>query len=157
MYVLKFSPKLCKDTLISLRRSHLNKSKKCLFLWSNSKIHPGSRITLLDSKGPCKLEPIIGHFFESYFKETHSSNSASLQENKCLPAPIQVNLTFSTLSWVFIFSILICILYFCGANMKTLFICQEPLLLVIIPFIIMTLMFDSVVILGVNYTQGLIG
>ena len=41
--------------------------------------------------------------------------------------------------------------------MKTLFICQEPLLLVIIPFIIMTLMFDSLVILGVNYTQGLIG
>ena len=84
----------------------------------------------------------------------HSSTyklSTSLQGNKWIPAPTQVNLTLSTLSWVFIFSILICI-HFCGANMKNLFIYYEPLLLEIIPFIIMTSMFDSALILGANYS-----
>ena len=53
----------------------------------------------------------------------HSSTyklSTSLQGNKWIPAPTQVNLTLSTLSWVSIFSILTCI-HFCGANMENLF------------------------------------
>ena len=36
--------------------------------------------------------------------------------------------------------------------MKNLFIYQEPLYLVIIPFIIMTLMFDLAVILDANHS-----
>ena len=41
--------------------------------------------------------------------------------------------------------------------MKNLFTYREPLLLVIIPFIIMTLMFDTTVILDANHSKGLIG